>query len=136
MSLKAMVEASGGEIWCDRLTGDVREAADWLVARMRAAPAGRVLAFCGGETTVRLSGQGRGGRNQELALRVAAGMEGSSGPGRSCRAAPTGATGRRMPRAGWSMAARSGGSRRRAATGGRFWPTMTAIAPWGCRAIC
>ena len=80
MSLAAMVAASGATIWSDRLTGDVGAAADWLVARMRAAPEGRVLAICGGETTVTLRGQGRGGRNQELALRVAAGMEGVQRP--------------------------------------------------------
>ena len=80
MSLAAMVEASRGDIWSDRLTGDVGEAADWLAGRMRRAPAGRVLAFCGGETTVTLCGQGRGGRNQELALRVAVGMEGVERP--------------------------------------------------------
>jgi glycerate 2-kinase len=80
MSLDAVVAESGAEVWSDRLTGDVGAAADWLVARMRAAPAGRVLAVCGGETTVILRGQGRGGRNQELALRVAAGMEGVARP--------------------------------------------------------
>jgi glycerate 2-kinase len=80
MSLDAVVAASGAELWSDRLTGDVGAAADWLVARMRAAPAGRVLAVCGGETTVTLRGQGRGGRNQELALRVAVGLEGPARP--------------------------------------------------------
>ncbi|WP_209425728.1 DUF4147 domain-containing protein [Pararhodobacter sp. SW119] len=80
MSLAAMVSASAATIWTDRLTGDVGAAADWLVARMRAAPAGEILAVCGGETTVTLQGRGRGGRNQELALRVAAGMEGIARP--------------------------------------------------------
>ena len=80
MSLKAMVAASGAGVWSDRLVGDVGAAADWLVARMTAAPPGPVLAVCGGETTVNLRGQGRGGRNQELALRVAAGMAGVARP--------------------------------------------------------
>ena len=79
-SLEAMREASGGVIWSEALVGDVCNAADLLVGRMRAAPAGRVLALCGGETTVNLRGQGKGGRNQELALRVAAGMEGVTRP--------------------------------------------------------
>ncbi|HHX89646.1 MAG TPA: glycerate kinase, partial [Paracoccus sp.] len=51
-----------------------------LVARMRGAAPGRLLALCGGETTVTLRGDGLGGRNQELALRVAAGMEGVARP--------------------------------------------------------
>ena len=80
MSLDAMVAESGAEIWSDRLTGDVGDAADWLVGRIRAAPPGRAPALCGGETTVSLRGQGRGGRNQELALRVAAGMAGVARP--------------------------------------------------------
>ena len=79
-SLLAMAEGTGGQIWSEALVGDVAQAADWLVARMRTAPAGRVLAFCGGETTVTLRGQGRGGRNQELALRVAIGMAGVGRP--------------------------------------------------------
>jgi len=74
MSVAAMVRDSGGAIWDGALCGDVAGAADTLVARMRAAGPGRVLAFCGGETTVTLRGDGKGGRNQELALRVAAGM--------------------------------------------------------------
>lgn len=80
MSVAAMVQASGGEVWDGALCGDVAEAADGLVARMRAAGPGRVLAFCGGETTVTLRGNGAGGRNQELALRVAAGMAGVKRP--------------------------------------------------------
>lgn len=47
------------------LTGDVAAAA----ARIIAAPGG--ITLFGGETTVILQGKGRGGRNQELALRVA-----------------------------------------------------------------
>ncbi|XP_077133079.1 glycerate kinase [Ranitomeya variabilis] len=37
-----------------------------------AGASGGVCVLCGGETTVRVQGKGRGGRNQELALRVAA----------------------------------------------------------------
>ena len=80
MSVAAMVRESGGKVWNSALCGDVAQAADALVARMRAVGPGRVLAFCGGETTVTLHGDGAGGRNQELALRVAAGMEGVQRP--------------------------------------------------------
>ncbi|MFN3953165.1 MAG: glycerate kinase [Pararhodobacter sp.] len=79
-SLAAMVAQSRGVIWHERLVGDVGAAAEWLVARMRTAPPGVIRAFCGGETTVVLRGTGRGGRNQELALRVAAGMAGVTRP--------------------------------------------------------
>lgn len=79
-SLAAMVAEARGVIWHERLEGDVAAAADWLVAQMRAAPPGVIRAFCGGETTVVLRGTGRGGRNQELALRVAAGMAGVRRP--------------------------------------------------------
>ena len=79
-SVQAMVAGGDGEIWDPALCGDVAEAANALVTRMRAARPGRVLAFCGGETTVVVHGSGRGGRNQEMALRVAAGMEGVARP--------------------------------------------------------
>jgi len=80
MSVAAMVRETDGVVWDGALCGDVAEAADALVARMRKAGPGRVLAFCGGETTVALRGDGTGGRNQELALRVAAGMAGVQRP--------------------------------------------------------
>ncbi|MCC5988436.1 MAG: DUF4147 domain-containing protein [Pararhodobacter sp.] len=79
LALDALVAQSGGEIWSRALVGDVAEAARWLAGRMREAPPGPVLAFCGGETTVRLRGQGKGGRNQELALRLAAELGGKTG---------------------------------------------------------
>lgn len=55
------------------LGGDVSEAAGALFAEMRKADAaGRPAAIvAGGETTVRVTGSGSGGRNQELALRIA-----------------------------------------------------------------
>lgn len=80
LSLAAMMRASGGVIWDAALCGDVADAADALVARMQAAGPSRVLGFCGGETTVTLRGNGKGGRNQELALRVAVGMAGVHRP--------------------------------------------------------
>ncbi|MFV2052925.1 glycerate kinase type-2 family protein [Aliiroseovarius sp. YM-037] len=56
----------------NHLTGDVQTAADKIVraAVKEAAKKPTALIF-GGETTVKIKGDGRGGRNQELALRVA-----------------------------------------------------------------
>ena len=62
----------------DCLTCEAREAGSFLasVARTHAAAA-RPLAFlAGGETVVHLHGTGTGGRNQELALSAALGIEG------------------------------------------------------------
>ncbi len=58
------------------LVGDVTEAAQRVVARLRTGPG---LTLMGGETTVTLRGSGRGGRNQELALRVALALDGQAG---------------------------------------------------------
>ena len=52
------------------LVGDVAEAAARLIATARATPRPAALVW-GGETTVTLTGTGRGGRNQDLALRLA-----------------------------------------------------------------
>lgn len=71
ISLRAMHDAGAG--LADLvLSGDVTEAAPRILGAMRALGPGRALAF-GGETTVRLGDgpTGLGGRNQELALRVA-----------------------------------------------------------------
>lgn len=59
----------------DPLMGDVAEAADHVVA-LAQHPGVSVL---GGETTVTLRGRGLGGRNQELALRVALALQGRPG---------------------------------------------------------
>ncbi|MBC7142217.1 MAG: DUF4147 domain-containing protein, partial [Rhodobacteraceae bacterium] len=76
-SLDAIVAAAGPEVSVvnDRLTGDVGDAAEAVVAAARNAPvdSAHCLVF-GGETTVTLRGTGLGGRNQELALRVALSM--------------------------------------------------------------
>ena len=59
----------------DWLAGDVAEAANTLLHTIRGWPkanGGRPSALIsGGETTVQVTGQGRGGRNQELALHFA-----------------------------------------------------------------
>lgn len=74
MSLEAMAAAygPGARIVSDRLTGDVADAARQIIAA--AGGAGPACLIFGGETTVVLKGTGLGGRNQELALRVALGM--------------------------------------------------------------
>ncbi len=73
-SLQAMLEAVpagwSGEIASDALVGDVGDAADQVASLIKASRQPRALLF-GGETTVVLTGTGRGGRNQEMALRVA-----------------------------------------------------------------
>jgi len=76
-SLEAMVAAAGPDatITDDHLTGDVAEAAAGIIAAARQAPKDRPACLIfGGETTVTLRGKGLGGRNQELALRVAMDM--------------------------------------------------------------
>lgn len=72
-SLNAVMR-KGGQIINDALIGDVSDAAQLIAQAARAAPA-HCLIF-GGETTVTLRGTGRGGRNQELALRVALNLQG------------------------------------------------------------
>ena len=62
----------------DQLTCEAREAGSFLASILRThAEANQNLAFlAGGETVVHLTGKGKGGRNQELALSAAAGIEG------------------------------------------------------------
>ena len=55
------------------MTGEAREAAHSVSTRIRtrgAAPLAKVCLLSGGETTVAVTGTGKGGRNQELALAV------------------------------------------------------------------
>lgn len=65
-------------ILTDRLCGQAREAGLFLAAIAQShANTDTPLAFlCGGETVVRLTGTGKGGRNQELALAAAQGIAG------------------------------------------------------------
>ncbi|KEO61614.1 glycerate kinase type-2 family protein [Thioclava indica] len=69
ISVAAMLEAGAQEAPF-ALSGDVADLAPRIVALLADLAPGQVLAF-GGETTVTLRGDGLGGRNQELALRVA-----------------------------------------------------------------
>lgn len=62
----------------DRLTCEARDAGSFLASILRShAGDGKKLAFlAGGETVVHVTGSGMGGRNQELALAAAAGLDG------------------------------------------------------------
>ena len=64
----------------DQLCCQAREAGSFLSSILKShANDGRNLAFlAGGETVVQLTGSGKGGRNQELALSAAAGIEGNA----------------------------------------------------------
>lgn len=85
-SLEAMLAAAEGveaRIVSDALVGDVADAARFVLAEVAKAPKDRPVALIfGGETTVTLRGDGRGGRNQELALRVALGAADHDLPGK------------------------------------------------------
>lgn len=76
-SLDAIVSAQPkAQIIDDRLEGNVAQVAPRLAEIARHAETGAILLF-GGETTVTVSGTGKGGRNQDLALRMAlAGIDG------------------------------------------------------------
>ena len=65
----------------DQLTCQAREAGSFLASIAKThANSGKKLAFiAGGETVVHLTGKGLGGRNQELALSAAAGIDGICG---------------------------------------------------------
>ena len=68
-------------ILTDQLVCQAKEAGSFLASILKThAGSGRKLAFiAGGETVVKLTGSGRGGRNQELTLAAAPGIEGIPG---------------------------------------------------------
>lgn len=71
-ALDRAAKISDAKIVSDALTGDVSDAADAIVsAALTASRERSTILLFGGETTVRLTGTGLGGRNQELALRFA-----------------------------------------------------------------
>lgn len=82
-AVKAACEALGYEsvILTDKLQGEARTAGEKLaeLARDRQETDKPLAFIMGGETVVHVSGQGLGGRNQELALAAAEGIEGLRG---------------------------------------------------------
>ena len=68
-------------ILTDSLGCEARDAGSFLasVARYYAASEGSLAFLAGGETVVHLTGKGLGGRNQEIALSAAAGIDGLRG---------------------------------------------------------
>jgi glycerate 2-kinase len=66
------------EIMTDRLCCEAREAGSFLasIARFHAKDGKNTAYIAGGETVVHLTGGGKGGRNQELALAAAEGLRG------------------------------------------------------------
>jgi glycerate 2-kinase len=77
LSVAAMARAcAGARVSPAPLVGDVAQAAGQIVALV---DQGAGTTLLGGETTVTLRGTGRGGRNQELALRVAVALQGRAG---------------------------------------------------------
>ena len=71
-------------VFSETLQGEAREAAFLLAQAARAElaslkPGERHCLLCGGETTVTVRGQGKGGRNQEFALAFALAIEGMKG---------------------------------------------------------
>jgi hydroxypyruvate reductase len=76
---RAKDEGFHSEILTNALQGEAREQGDMLARRLREEADQRSRPFCliaGGETTVTLKGNGKGGRNQELALAAVPGMTG------------------------------------------------------------
>jgi hydroxypyruvate reductase len=74
---RAIAENWGAEISARWLVGDVAEACDVIMQTAQSASKEPRRCFIfGGETTVKLRGDGVGGRNQELALRVAMALAG------------------------------------------------------------
>lgn len=86
-SVKALCEAAKAaaetlgyqtQVLTDSLTCQAREAGSFLasIARFHQDVAESMAFIAGGETVVRLTGNGKGGRNQEIALSAAIGLDG------------------------------------------------------------
>ena len=67
-----MAKDLGAKIIADPLIGDVKDAVHKIIAEIKSFRKDESFAIAfGGETTVKLIGNGRGGRNQALAIRFA-----------------------------------------------------------------
>ncbi len=117
LAMQKSAEAAGwaGVIVDDALIGDVENAAQKIATSLKEAKVDRPTALLfGGETTVRLRGDGRGGRNQELALHIARLCDGTSSDwvflsgGTDGRDGPTDAAGAAVDAESWSRISQSG----------------------------
>jgi hydroxypyruvate reductase len=109
-------EGIHAEILTNELQGEAREAGVMLAKQLRGEVSKRQRPFCliaGGETTVTIKGNGKGGRNQELVLAavnelrglenvmlIALATDGDDGPTDAAGAAATGESARRAEEAG------------------------------------
>ena len=114
-------EGFQAEVLTNELQGEARDGGSKLADRLRMETSKRARPFCliaGGETTVTLEGNGKGGRNQELALSavdelrglenvmlVALGTDGDDGPTDAAGAVVTGESARRAESLGLDAAA-------------------------------
>ncbi len=117
---RASREGFGAKILSNELQGEASELGSMLARKLRDEVSRRPRPFCwiaGGETTVTLRGNGKGGRNQELALAavnelrdlpnvmlVALGTDGDDGPTDAAGAVVTGESASRAERLGMSAA--------------------------------
>jgi hydroxypyruvate reductase len=113
-------EGFQAEILTNELQGEARQVGRELAHRLRERISRRTHPFCliaGGETTVTIRGQGKGGRNQELALSainelrglenvmlIALGTDGDDGPTDAAGAVVTGESARRAESLGLDAA--------------------------------
>ncbi|MEM7243521.1 MAG: DUF4147 domain-containing protein [Pseudomonadota bacterium] len=71
-SAQAMATAAGARLVSTPLEGEVNDAVKRCLSELTSADSNKPIALAwGGETTVNVTGTGKGGRNQELALRFA-----------------------------------------------------------------
>lgn len=117
---QAQREGFDAEILTNELQGEARDVGIMLAKKMREEATKRSRPFCliaGGETTVTIKGNGKGGRNQELALAavnelrdlknvmlIALATDGEDGPTDAAGAVATGESAERAKRLGLSEA--------------------------------
>ena len=117
---QAQLEGFDAEILTNELQGEASEVGMMLAKRLRDETSRRKRPFCliaGGETTVTIQGDGKGGRNQELALAaeeelrglenvmlISLATDGEDGPTDAAGAVATGETCQRGERLGLDTA--------------------------------